>query len=348
MPVASETRQKLLHDYRNKVETSAAALAKKYNISKSSVYRILSAEAAAAPVPKAVKSVAPTFTKANAPPSIPKLVVKEADDDDNESASSVSSSFYRRSDRFADDLGLTTGTLKNSEEEGVADPEVREADIDMALGRILGEDTGRKPLDIAIPDFLNAPPPKRPAADDDTSDSVVHVSASLNMNTGLIDRDDTTQRIIFIAENFGPLVAGITGPDTAAFTQRLAEKNDLELTRLLRTLERTRSVGNIAAGFKQLFFFTGSATEAATRLIGMKTDGFVDRLREQERELTMIMKEIAMNQWERVRALDSPEMRLGSLFCLTLLQTDAVNRMKQAVKPDARVPANVVSAHADL
>lgn len=325
MAVSKELKEKVLADYRSKAVTSAAGLAKKHGLSRSSVYRILSA-------------VAPATTgKASAVPgSGPQLVVSEKDDDEESVASQVSRSYLMRSDRFADDLGLTSTKLTNVPDESPVDAEEREQQIESAMEVILGErgETYRTPA------FLDTPPPRQ---------LPVHHEAPREVPTGLIDRDDVTQRIIFIVEHFGPIVAGVIGSDAPAFLQQLATKSDVELVRLLRTLERTRSVGNIAAGFKQVFYFAGQTTEMLTKIVGLKTDGFASHLREQDRELTMIMKEIALNQWERVKDLDSPEMRLGSMFCLTLLQTDAVNRMK-ALRSAPQTPVNpsVVEATADL
>jgi len=323
MAVSKEMKEKVLADYRSKALTSAAALAKKHGLSRSSVYRILSA-------------VAPSAGKAAAVPgSGPKLEITDAADSDAESvASQISRTYFARSDRLADDLGLTTSKLTNVPDANPIDDAEREQEIENAMEAILGEGprTAYQP-----PAFINEPPPSRQA-----------VVAQPEVPSGYIDRDDVCQRIIFIVENFGPIVVGITGANAAAFLQQLTSKSDLELSRLLRTLERTRSVGNIAAGFKQLFYFTGQATEMITKVVGLKTDGFANHLREQDRELTMIMKEIALNQWERVKGLDSPEMRLGSLFCLTLMQTDAVNRMKSLHRVQTPVNPSVVQANADL
>ena len=41
----------------------------------------------------------------------------------------------------------------------------------------------------------------------------------------------------------------------------------------------------------------------------------------------MCMKEIALNEWERLKDLDSPQTRLAMLFCLTLAQTHTKNEI---------------------
>jgi len=164
-----------------------------------------------------------------------------------------------------------------------------------------------------------------------------------------VDRGDLIQRILFNVEHFGPLLTGIIGPNPPEFIQGLEKRGDLELKALLNTLERTRSVGNLASGFKQTFFFVvGQATEVVTKLVGMKTDGFVDHLRQQDTEVTMIMKELAIDQWETLKGMNSPEMRFGALFGLTLIQTDAANRMKSHLHMNAIVDGSTMAQHSDL
>jgi hypothetical protein len=265
----------------------------------------------------------------------------EEDDDDN-------GNFVLRSERFADDLGLVNGPLRNVVEDDDAESDgEREMKIEAAMNRIVGG--GEASDNFVLPqNVLNAIalPPKARSGD---------VSARVGIPVPLaaasfIDRGDITQRIVFIVEHFSPLVAGIVGSDSTAFIQSLTNRPDRELEGLLKTLERSRSVGNIASGFKQLFFVAGQATEGLTKVIGMRTHGFADQLRQHDAEVSMIMKEIAMNQWESVKALDSPEMRLLSLFSLTLVQTDAQNRFLEHAKAAgaARVSPSVMAATSDL
>ena len=62
----------------------------------------------------------------------------------------------------------------------------------------------------------------------------------------------------------------------------------------------------------------------------------------------MIMKELAIEQWNRLKVMDTPTARLGVLFCLTLAQTDARNRLEEHLKAAETVPPDLVSANADL
>jgi hypothetical protein len=60
------------------------------------------------------------------------------------------------------------------------------------------------------------------------------------------------------------------------------------------------------------------------------------------------MKELAIDQWETLKGMNSPEMRLGALFGLTLIQTDAANRMKSHFHMSATVDGSTIAQHSDL
>jgi hypothetical protein len=64
----------------------------------------------------------------------------------------------------------------------------------------------------------------------------------------------------------------------------------------------------------------------------------------------MCLKEIAINEWEKLKSFDAPHVRLGMLFTMTLLQTDTRNRMSDHLRKVVEVPVNpnVVSENEDL
>jgi hypothetical protein len=134
---------------------------------------------------------------------------------------------------------------------------------------------------------------------------------------------------VFNVQHFGSLLTTITGPPKE-FIESLTTKDSFTLKHLLTTLERTRSVGTISAGFKQVFYIASQGVEVASRLVGVKSQGFTSQLQQQDEEITMCMKEIAMTEYDRLKQLDSPQARLGILFCLTLAQTHTRNEMLEA------------------
>jgi len=355
-----EKKAAVLADYRSKKMTSPTALAKAHGLSRSSVYRILQSAQHQSEV-EAARVTAPQ-TQAAAPNTGLRAAIAKGGDaqsdsesDDDGQESQMSGNFFFRSSRFADDLGLadTTGGRREVMDKNES-AEENEEKLEEAMNRIASFGNGGN-------DIVDGPPmPPSRLLDEIMSDGPVGLAVSRKSQARteapaappepFIDRADVTQRIIFNVEHFGTILKPVVGPSPQDFIASLAAKSDRELKSLLTTLERTRSVGNIAAGFKQTFYVLGQATEATSRFIGMKSEGFTERLRQQDEELTMIMKEIAMDQWERVKAMDRPEMRLGLMFCMTLVQTDAHNRMREQVERvrAGRVAPGVVEAHTDL
>lgn len=306
-----ETKAAVLADYRAKKLKSAAALAKAHGVSRSAVYRLLQAENTQAPA----------------------LVVTEPVTEPDESTfdSDDELQFLRRSDKFAEDLGLPATSTRHVVDDGKT-PAEREEELDGAVEAIFSPPVPR----FQLPRYRE--PPREPEPEP------VFVRVA-------VDRQDLLQRVIFNVQNFGPLLTTIIGPSPDAFIATLQNLSDDELAGTLKTLERTRSVGNIAAGFSQTFYMVAQATEITTGAIGVRAQGFTARLRAEEQQISMIMKELAIENWERVKAMDSPTARLGILFCMTLAQTDATNRLAAASASgpgSQRVSPGTEAAHADL
>ena len=312
-----ETRELILKDYRAGKAKSAAALGKLHNVSRSAVYRVL-------------KSVAEE-PKAE---DVTRIV---------DSGDIVPKEIMEKMDHFADDLGLPAGGSQLRHDIEDKSPEQRKEDeeaLDRLMGRIAGEPAESNAMDgIMDKMFSQPPPPPRRAM----AAPMFHE----RIPAPQVDRTDLTQRIIFNVEHFGPHLRTITGENKEAFIQSLGARDGQELRGLLTTIERTRSVGNLATGFKQMFYVVGQAVETGTRVIGMKTGGFTEQLKEQDEEITMCLKEIAINEWERLKAFDSPQIRLGSLFCMTLMQTDARNRMGEQLRRVVQAPVNAAVAQAN-
>lgn len=378
MAVTPETRKNVLEDYHSKRVTKATELAKKYSLSRSSVYRILTADAHTRELEGARSSKEFTDAKGNSPiesetqrlfttSNNPRNTIilrnsVEAKDDDKQSVisersegSDVTDGFFYRSDKFADDLGLpmtTVGVQNFIDEESPEQQRYNEVEMDAMMERITGNGGSKigetSPPSALLDEVLNAPPPpptrKRKLATDERRMEVPMPYPSEH-------REDTIQRIVFQVEHFYPVVKSIVGENKEHFLQQLSTRSHSKLLELLTMLERTRSIGNIASGFKQTFYVVGQATEVLTQMVGMRTQGFADHLKTQDDEITMIMKELALEQWRTIKDMDRPELRLGALFCLTLVQTDGQNRMKEhatQMLQSSRVQASTVESSSDL
>ncbi len=331
-----EAREKIVRDFRAGKHKSAGKLAEAHGVSRSAVYRVLKAEKA------------------------DEVEHKQSNDESEDETRIVESELIpnealEKMEALASDLNLPEDGSRLRHDVDDKTPAQREADEKLAdelMSRIAGDTSDFGSTDAALDGILGkiysaqAPLPRKGASGAIPIARISHYEPpAINY-----DRTDLTQRIIFNVEHFGPHLQTIVGNNTEAFTQSLASRSGEELSALLKTIERTRSVGNLASGFKQVFYIAGQAVETGSRVIGMKTTGFTQQLREQDDEITMCLKEIAINEWERLKAFDSPQIRLGTMFCMTLLQTDARNRMNEALQKVVNAPVNasVAAANADL
>ena len=139
MVVSSEQRGKVLADFSGKKYKNASELAKAHGLSRSCVYRILTAAQKSKAAPKSQLS-----PKRQSEKSPPKLVVREKDDADSDEDNSDESdaesdgNFQMRSERFADDLGLVSGQLRNAVDSDDEDDGDREAKLEAAMNHVVG------------------------------------------------------------------------------------------------------------------------------------------------------------------------------------------------------------------
>ena len=352
----------ILADYRTGKAKSATELAKLHGVSRSAVYRLLKNITQELQVPQG-KPLAPQAPQVpQGKPQVPQapqgkregvhVIRREPTKDDSDVTfdSDDDAKFLQRSDKFAEDLELpASSNLQHTED----NEEENEEELDNAAVNIFGEVDEPVEIPSALLDKVftddrprgSIQPPKQTLR----NVSIPYEEVTRHV-IPRIDRNDVIQRLIFNVENFLPLLTTIVGQQPESFIAECQKMDDDELTSTLRLIERTRSVGNIAAGFKQTFFMVAQATEVTSSFLGVKARGFTERLKAEEQQVAMIMKELAIENWERVKAMDSPTTRLGILFCMTLAQTDASNRLNDAVKPalSSRVSPGTEAAHSDL
>lgn len=312
--------QAVLRDYRSGKAKSATELSKMHGVSRSAVYRLLKKEAEQ--------------------PQDPKEEAKEKEQDNDEGETgNLMEDLYTKAEQFANSLGLPeqSGKVVNEVKDHKAEQE-KEEKLDAFMDAVMGNTPSNFSLPVGLEAALQPPSPTVLRRIDDTPPPPQYNEAK---------RAEITQKIIFNVQHFGPQLEVITGPNKEAFLHSLATFSTPQLSETLNTLERTRSVGNIANGFKHLFYVAGQATETATQIIGMSTNGFTQQLRSQDEEITMIMKEIAIEQWERLKVMDSPQVRLGMIFTMTLIQVDTRNKIDAHFKR-APVPEHIAAKSSDL
>lgn len=305
----------VLRDYRSGKASSANELAKLHSVSRSAVYRLLKKEA-----------------------EQPEAKVEEQPEAKPEEG--LMDALFTKAEQFANTLGLPDqpGVVKHVEVKDERAEQEKEEQLNALMDSMMGNAPQSMSLPAGLEAALNepmAPPPPRLEIVEPRQERVD------------VRRAEITQKIIFNIQHFGPQLEVITGRNQEQFLQALATMPTSALKDTLSTLERTRSVGNIANGFKHIFYAVGQATETGTQFLGMSTQGFAQQLASQDQEVTMIMKELAIEQWERLKVMDSPQVRLGMLFCMTLVQTDTRNRLEQHFK-QAQVPAHIAEKNSDL
>ena len=323
----------VLRDYRSGKASSASELAKLHNVSRSAVYRLLKKEAE---VPE------------------PKVIERGQQDEKppGDESGTLMEDLFSKAEQFANTLGLPeqAGKVLNEEPKDEKVEQEKEEKLDAFMDAIMG--TPHQGLSFDLPqelqEAIDEPMTPRPRT---TLRRIVPEQQELPRpqlaQFTEARRAEIVQKIVFNLQHFGPQLEVITGSNREAFLQGLSALSTPQLSETLTTLERTRSVGNIANGFKHLFYVAGQATETATQFAGMTTQGFTAQLRAQDEEVTMIMKELAIEQWERLKVMDSPQVRLGMLFCMTLVQVDTRNKLEAHFKR-SEVPEHIAKNSVDL
>ena len=163
------------------------------------------------------------------------------------------------------------------------------------------------------------------------------------------DRGEVIQRIMFNVEHFSPMIRKIIGDDADGFIQSLSGRSDRELEGLLAVIDRTRAVGNLATTFRHTFYMAAQGAEVvSSQFLNMRTRGFVQALQAQDTEIQMAIKELAIDNYNRFNKMNRPEMRLGMLAVMTLIQVDSTARLREAMGQAPSVNTTTQEKYGDL
>jgi hypothetical protein len=135
-------------------------------------------------------------------------------------------------------------------------------------------------------------------------------------------------KITINANAFEPLLIDHLLPNKDAYLQGLSKRSEEDLVVQLRTLEYARTVGNLTNQMKHLTYLGVSTVELFGSKVGLKTQGYADAVKAQEREIQMILKEVAMERAEGWGKAQRPELRLAMVLANTLLAIDNQNRTR--------------------
>jgi predicted transcriptional regulator len=251
-------------------------------------------------------------------------------------------------------LGISKSTVSTiSKEKRVVAPQISEPVAepmeDAAFARaITGAPTiaparpqkGRVPADI-LKAFMNIDAPaKATKPKGRASSSLLAQFADLDssaptqrlakVDTPFEDKSVYITKIQMNVDNFPEVLRDIIKPDRDTYVAKVYKMNVAELAQTLKLIETVRSSNNMANQMKYLLYgATGLIEMGAQRFLGMKTAGYAQQVRQQEAEIQSCLREIAINNVERYKSVEKPEMRLASVLVMTLLATDSRNRMEE-------------------
>jgi biotin operon repressor len=298
--LSREKRQLLTQAIRD--EKSPTEIAKELGVSRSSVYRLIS-EARASQEAESQQEESGDDIE---------LEVLEYNDEEEDT---VENRFYKTSSAFATELELDEETADDTNEAPPVPsrvPPMPRGGGGMPMGLM------RKMMEADDAPAMGRVPNRIVEAYDDLDD--------------VFDRGQTIQQIIFNVEHFLPLIRRIVGDVPEQFVQSLTDKSDRELKSTLELIDRTRSVGNLANTFQHTFYTCANGLEIVTsQYLNMKTQGFVNALKAQNNEISMCMKEMAIQEYKRFNKMNDPKVRLGMLALMTLVQIDSTNRLRDAM-----------------
>jgi hypothetical protein len=311
-------------------DKSPTEIAKELGVARSSIYRVV----------KDTKTATPEHSDNESNGSN-----DDDDDDDNGSEpDGVVGNFFKNSVQFAADLGLQADTTKNEDE---APPNTKAAQKLEQIKRM--EEVQRRRIESEL---LGDNSPRLEVQEVDVPTAATlrkqqlppqFASQFAMLSDPDFDRGQVIQQIMFNVEHFAPMLRKIIGNDEEAFVQSLPQRNDRELEGLLSVIDRTRSVGNMATTMKHTFYMAATGAEVvSSSFLNMRTGGYVEALRAQDTEITMAIKELAIENYNKFSKMNRPEMRLGMLAVMTLIQVDSQARIREAmgtqnippVKPD--------------
>jgi hypothetical protein len=184
-------------------------------------------------------------------------------------------------------------------------------------------------------------------------DSIVpHPAHESSFNAEVVDVDkekaDTLAKIYLNCNNFEVVLRDVLRPSKDEFLKGMPKKSLGELRGVLRLLEHTRTVNNSANQLKHIIYMGASGIEMATQSFGMKTQGYANMIKAQDEEVQSILREIALENADRLQKYQSPTVRLTLLMTTTLLAVDSRGRQQEFHQMNAPPPPGVEQRYATL
>ena len=159
-----------------------------------------------------------------------------------------------------------------------------------------------------------------------------------------LDRGTIIAKISSLITAFGPILSSHV-KDPVKFIDALPGKSLADLKSTLEMLETTKSITLGARGLFNMFNMVAQGVEkAGSQFLHLRTEGFSTALLTQEEELRLIFQELAYENVDSIKRVQSPTARLAFLMITTLLATDSRNR----TSPDNPDMASTEAKFSDL
>ncbi|NDC55475.1 MAG: hypothetical protein EBZ69_01445 [Alphaproteobacteria bacterium] len=143
-------------------------------------------------------------------------------------------------------------------------------------------------------------------------------------------KEGVIARIAVQVDTFEPLLGAVIGEDKQAFLKSLHKRTTIELTALEKVVLDTVKIGNLTNQLRHIYYMFCSGLEVGTAALGLKSSGYTKVMMSQDKEVRMILQELALQYKDRLQVSVKPEIRLAMLSVTTLMATDARNRLAPA------------------
>ena len=144
-----------------------------------------------------------------------------------------------------------------------------------------------------------------------------------------MDKGTLIAKISSLVSTFAPILSSHV-KDPARFIEALPSKSMGDLKTTLELLETTK---NIAMGGRALFnmfgMVAGGVEKISADIFKLRSHGYQANLLSHEDELKLIFQELAYENVDSIKRVQSPTARLCFIMFSTLLQTDSKNRVAE-------------------
>ena len=163
----------------------------------------------------------------------------------------------------------------------------------------------------------------------------------------VLDKGSLIAKITSLVQTFAPILTAHV-KDPARFIESLQSKGVTELKTTLELLETTKTIHNGANGMRHLFTVAAGGVEQLGRMFRLRTEGYQQAIMSREEELKLLFAEIAYENIDSIRKVQSPAARLALLMTTTLLAVDSRNRNSGSVAPSDAPKSDLGEKYTDL